>query len=103
MAESAGIVELVAVACGPAPERWSAFAALARTGDVTGLQALIDFLHSRDCYVRRAALEAIGNHIHARTSAALITPCLQDSSEFVVRTACEVAAKLGLYEAHETL
>lgn len=103
VAESAGVADLVAVARGPAPERWSAFAALARTGDVTGLQALTDFLQSRDCYVRRAALEAIGNHIQARTSAALIVPGLRDSSEFVVRTACEVAAKLGLYEAHDDL
>src|SRR5437588_551242 len=56
-----------------------------------------------DPYLRRAALEAIGDHPSGRDASDVVLSMLHDRNGFVVRTACDVAAVLGLAGAHDRI
>jgi HEAT repeat protein len=77
-----------------------AFFALGARGDLESLDLLTESTRSDDPYVRRAALEAIGQHRLGSQEEAIVCRMLQDANEYVVRTACDVAAELRLGSAH---
>jgi HEAT repeat protein len=65
------------------------------------LGALAEAAAVADQFLRRTAIEAIGRHPQGRELRAIVLGALCDSSEYVVRTACEVVAQWELSEAHE--
>jgi len=68
--------------------------------DAGALELLADAAASSDQFLRRTAIEVIGHHRHGRELRALILGALEDGSEYVQRTACEVVAQWALSEAH---
>jgi HEAT repeat protein len=74
---------------------------LASRHDAGALEALAEAAAVEDPFLRRTAIEAIGRHPQGPEIRAIILSALCDSSEYVVRTACEVIAQWKLSEAHE--
>lgn len=101
--EGDSIARLRAVAFASGPERWAAFVALARSPDAAALDVLVEACGNADEFVRRAGVEGIGEHVLGRREAALVARLLGDASEYVARSACEAAARLGVTEAREAL
>jgi hypothetical protein len=64
---------------------------------------LVELARSLDPYLRRAGLEAIGYSPFGRDASDNVLSLLHDKYGFVVRTACEVAAVLGLEGAHDRI
>jgi HEAT repeat protein len=60
-------------------------------------------LESKYAEVRRAALEAIGHHANGSKLEPLVLKRFDDRSPHVVRTACQSAASLGLFSAHDRI
>jgi HEAT repeat protein len=58
---------------------------------------------SPDPYVRRAAAEAIGQHSEGRQLQSVLLDLALDPNEYVVRSACEAVANLGIEAAHDRL
>jgi HEAT repeat protein len=58
---------------------------------------------SPDPYLRRAGLEAIGDHPSGRDASDVVLNLLHDRTGFVVRTACDVAGVLGLTGGHDRI
>jgi HEAT repeat protein len=81
----------------------AAIYALARNPKPEAFAILVDLTRSPDPYLRRAALEGIGAHQSGRDAADIVLRMLNDSHGFVVRTACDVAAVLGLAGAHDRI
>jgi HEAT repeat protein len=71
--------------------------------DTAALEMLANVASGDDQFLRRTAVEAIGNHPQARSLQAVILSALTDPSEYVVRTACEVVVKCKIFEAHDPL
>lgn len=97
----ATVQELKTLALGPAPACWAAFVALSQKPEAEALHILEDFARSPDSFVRRAAAEGLGRHPSGNQAVPALVACLQDSSEYVVRSACEAVAELRVDEAHE--
>jgi HEAT repeat protein len=74
---------------------------LALREDPASLNALTNAAGVEDQFIRRTATEAIGRHPHGRELRSTVLRALCDSSEYVVRTACDVVAGWELQEAHE--
>jgi HEAT repeat protein len=74
---------------------------LALQEDAAALNALANAAGVEDQFIRRTATEAIGRHPDGRELRSIILRALQDPSEYVVRTACDVVARWALQEAHE--
>jgi HEAT repeat protein len=55
----------------------------------------------KDQFLRRTAMETIGHHPQGRDLKTYILSGLDDQSEYVVRTACDVVEQWGLLEAHD--
>lgn len=70
-------------------------------GDAGTLNALAQAAASDDQFLRRTAIEVIGRHPRGRELRTIILRAFDDSSEYVVRTACDVVAQWGLNEAHK--
>jgi HEAT repeat protein len=87
----------------PGPEAWAACVALGHKSEWAALEILTELGHSEDWRFRRAAIEAIAAHPFAYTRAELLCRSLGDPSQFVVRTACQVAGQLKLDCAHDYL
>lgn len=85
------------------PQRWVAIVAMARVDGDEPLARLADLAASRDPCVRRAAVEAIGLRVDGGRLSAVVLERLRDANEYVVRTAIEVAAALGMVAAREDL
>jgi hypothetical protein len=81
----------------------AAIRALAEHPEPEALKFLVDLARARDPYLRRAALEAIGDHASGRDASEVVLSLLHDRIGFVVRTACDVAAVLGLASAHDRI
>ena len=90
--------ELEILANGPAPDNWRAIAALAADDSPKSLAALIKLTQSLDYYVRRAAVESIGEHVLGREATGILGVLLSESSSVVQRSALESVADLGLVE-----
>lgn len=71
--------------------------------DMGALQLLTDVAGSDDEFLRRTAVEVIGNHPQARSLQPVIVKALKDPSGYVVRTACDVVAKCEIFEAHDVV
>lgn len=69
--------------------------------DAAALKELADAAAARDQFLRRTALEVIGRHSLGRDLQALVLDALGDSSEYVVRTACDIVERWRLLEARE--
>jgi hypothetical protein len=74
---------------------------LALQEDAEALTALAGAAAAGDQFVRRSAIETIGNHPQGRDLRAIILAALRDPSDYVMRTACDVVARWQLNEAHE--
>jgi len=77
--------------------------ALGSRDDREALTALASAATIDDQFLRRTAMEAIGRHPHGRDLSACILSGLNDQSEYVVRTACEVVQQWRLLEAHDLI
>jgi hypothetical protein len=71
--------------------------------DAAALPLLARYARAHDPYARRMAVEVIGKHPQGRQLTPLILQALNDPSEYVVRTACEVAAHWVLTEARDAI
>lgn len=103
MVVGATVPGLVQQACGPAPMRWSAIQALGRRVCTESLRALEELAAARDWHVRRAAIEAIGSHLHGSAAKALIVEALSDPTPEIARTACAAVATLEIGSAHDVV
>jgi HEAT repeat protein len=81
----------------------AAILALAGRPEPEAIAILVDLTRSPDPYLRRAGLEAIGYSPSGPNASDVVLNLLQDKYGFVVRTACEVAAVLGLARAHDRI
>ena len=85
------------------PEAWAACVALGRNSTPEALDVLVELANDPDWRYRRIAVEVIGAHSLATHCSAQVLGALRDPSPFVVRTACECAARLGLVEARNVI
>ena len=99
----ASVDQLAGLVRGGTPERWAAFVALAHVPEESGLAILSESVRSPDPHVRRAAVEAIGVHPEGRRLSAQVCSLLSDTHDFVVRSACEAAARRRVMEAHDAI
>jgi HEAT repeat protein len=83
------------------PTTHEAVRELASRQDTLVLQLLADVAAGDDQFLRRTALEVIGNHPQGRSMQAVILKALSDTSGYVVRTACDIAGKWEIREAHD--
>ena len=81
----------------------AAIRALADRPEPEAFAILVDLARSPDPYLRRAGLEAIGDHPSGRDASDVVLNLLHDRTGFVVRTACDVAGVLGLTRAHDRI
>jgi HEAT repeat protein len=81
----------------------AAIRALAGHPEPEAIAILVELTRSADPYLRRAGLEAIGYNPSGRNASDHVLSLLDDKNGFVVRTACEVAAVLGLAGAHDRI
>lgn len=88
---------------GSASEAAAAFRALGSDSSSEALEVLVRATSSQDWAIRRLAAEAIGNHPRRVEALATLRPLLSDTSEYVVRTACETLAKLGDHDSHDAI
>jgi HEAT repeat protein len=88
---------------GPPSKRWNAVFALADHSDPTCLGVLRCLFESPDIDLRSAIVFIIGEHANGQTERGVVLDALNDESELVVRTACEVVSKLRLQEANKCL
>ena len=71
--------------------------------DAVALEILAGVAAVDDQFLRRTALEVIGQHPHGRELRAVILRALDDPSEYVARKACEIVEQWGLLEARNLL
>lgn len=69
--------------------------------DAGALRQLADAAAGGDQFLRRTALEVIGRHSLGRDLQAVVLAAFGDSSEYVVRTACDIVERWQLLEARE--
>ena len=89
--------------CASGSEAGAAIRALADRPEPEAFAILVDLARSPDPYLRRAGLEAIGDHPSGRDASDVVLNLLHDRTGFVVRTACDVAGVLGLDGAHDRI
>lgn len=77
--------------------------ALSKAKTPEALTALAKLMTSRDAFVRRAALEAIGNHPDSTDMTKTVIRSLSDPSAYVQRMACELVEQWKLVEAREDI
>ncbi|MHC5540330.1 HEAT repeat domain-containing protein [Singulisphaera rosea] len=92
---------LLAAISSPGPKAWAAIRALVERPGPEMLAILIGLTRSRDPHLRRAAVEAIGNHRSGQDGAVAVVDMLHDHDGIVVRAACIAATALGLSVAHD--
>jgi HEAT repeat protein len=100
---SASVSDLVAQLRPPTELSWAACIALGHNGTPAALDVLLGLAHDPDWRYRRSSVEALASHPLANTVAKQICRALGDSSPYVVRTACDTVAALGLRDAHDTV
>src|SRR5437763_5033239 len=83
------------------PTTHEAIRALAARRDESVLQIQTDVAASNDEFLRRTAIEVIGNHPHAASLQPIVLKALADPSAYVVRAACDAVAKCEISEAHD--
>jgi HEAT repeat protein len=83
--------------------RWAAFVALAHDPSPQAYLALCAAAQNADARVRRMALESLGGRSSDEPSVELVQSLLDDPWAPVVRTACQVAAKRGMQELHDSI
>jgi hypothetical protein len=87
--------------CVPGPDSWAACAALGYKQEEEAFEVLKSLATSADWRFRRTVVEAMATHRLGKSNGELICSFLKDSSAYVVRTACDAAAKLALSAAHD--
>jgi HEAT repeat protein len=95
--------DLARLANGTSPDRWAAFVALAHSPGQAALAVLKESARSADPHVRRIAVQAIGVHPDGAGLSDVIIMLLTDSHQFVVRSACEAAARQRIVQAHDPI
>jgi len=98
---NAHVADLRGMVESPGPRAWAAIRALAEKPEPDALAVLVELTGSSDPHVRRSTVEAIGIHRSGRTVSDVVCQLLQDPADFVVRSAIQAAANLGLGAAHE--
>jgi HEAT repeat protein len=83
------------------PTTYQAIRDLGSREDAAALELITGAAASDDQFLRRTAIEVIGNHPQVGSLHAIILRALTDPSEYVVRTACNVVAKCRIAEAHD--
>jgi HEAT repeat protein len=86
---------------GSAEVRWAAFRALVSNGEDGALDLLALHATASDPHFRRAAIESIGLHERGHELASTVLAALVDKSPYVVRSACEAAARIHLVGSHD--
>lgn|GEM_PF-1284382 len=99
----ASVAELRDTVGSPGPRAWAAIAALAKKSEPEALTILVDLAHSSDWRFRRSAVEAIGMSPCGNMASDTVLRLLRDPIAFVVRSAIEACANLGLTDAHEKI
>lgn len=84
-------------------ETWAAFSGLGQCGCTDSLNLLLELASNDDWTYRRAAIEALSIHILGNAARKHVCRALVDTSEFVVRTACESAARMNISEARKDI
>jgi HEAT repeat protein len=97
------VEELDRLVNGREPVRWAAFVALAHHSSDAAIAVLRKQAGSNDPHVRRIAVEAIGIHPNGHFAARVACDLLCDSYAFVVRSACEAAARQQIAQAHNLI
>lgn len=87
----------------PGPEAWVAVAALGFSDEPKAIEVLAGLLRSPDWRFRRSAVAALPHHGLAATLTCELVNALDDSSPYVVRTACEAVAALKVVAARSRL
>jgi HEAT repeat protein len=82
------------------PIRQDAVRELEFRNDSAALTALAEAANAGDQFLRRMAVEVIGRHSRGRELNGVVLKALQDTSGYVVRTACDVVARWNLPDAH---
>ncbi len=85
------------------PVDHQAVRALGSRNDAEALKALGAAASVNDQFLRRTAVEVIGRHPLGRELQACILTALDDPSEYVVRTACDIVERWRLSEARELI
>ena len=99
----ASVEELARLVGGPAPQRWTAFVALAHTPDDAALGVLEESARSRDPHVRRIAAAAIGVHPGGARLASVVRALIADTDAAVVRSACDAAGQQRMLEVRDSV
>ena len=76
---------------------------LAAIGDLASLDVLVRFAGHRHPFMRRIAVEALGEHPLAPQAVTTILSLLYDDSGVVVRAACDSVAQIGTEDARSRL
>jgi HEAT repeat protein len=76
---------------------------LAAIGDLASLDVLVRFAGHRHPFMRRIAVEALGQHPLAPQAVTTILSLLHDASPVVVRAACASVARIGSEDARSRL
>ena len=87
----------------PGPLVWASCIALSHQGTSVSLSKLVELSQSSDWRFRRSAIEAIAYHPQAENAVEIIGKALSDPSQHVIRTACEIVAKLKLDALHDNV
>ena len=85
----------------PEPLAWAACIALGRLGTSESLTKLVELSQSSDWRFRRSAIEALAYHPQAGKATEPLRAALNDSSPYVIRTACNTIAQIRLAELHD--
>ena len=96
----ASVAQLLGMIESSGSEKWAAIMALAHCDADEALHLLGNLAQSSDTYIRRAAIEAIGRHARGHMAGQLVCKRLEDSSDYIVRSACKAAVALKLRAAH---
>lgn len=82
---------------------YEAIRSLVSRNDDEALSKLRTLSTASDAFVRRTAIEVIGQHRRGRELCAIIVAALSDQSNYVRRTACGIVELWKLAEAHDLL
>ena len=75
--------------------------ALSAKTDISSLKALLSLFENDDPYKRRVVVECLGNHALFYKATDYVLACLDDQSDYVVRTAIDVLVKHRVAQAHD--
>ena len=100
---TASFAELCRNLKSPGPLAWASIMALGYQDSDDAFQELVELSQSTDWRFRRSAVEALAHHSRVGDAQNVIERALNDTSPYVVRTACEVVGNLKLSTLHDNV